>query len=201
MHTFPRILFVILALSAGFQGLGFSQAKSVSDSKHLSRLMRNRDGSVTEFRRDPTNLVLEKLTYVDKRNGERVLSSRSIFRRHRKYGYLVSGIVEDGHGTKLFRIIYGYHKDTGRLVAENMYDARVRRTFKDAPTKEEPVRATRYHYTAQGERSAPIVFTSQAGKTSEQLMQYLNRNKPGSDVDRDPFRNDPVNPNARPLAQ
>ena len=54
---------------------------------------------------------------------------------------------------------------------------------------------------ANGTSAAPIVFTSQAGKTSEELMNYLNRNKPGSDVERDPFRNDPVNPNARRLGE
>ncbi|MFC5050563.1 hypothetical protein ACFPK9_08055 [Rubritalea spongiae] len=200
MHTIPRILLAILALSAGLNNTAFSQVKSVSDSKHLSRLMNNRDGSVTKFTRDADNTELIKTTYVEKPNGERVIRDTTTFRRD-KYGNLRSGIVRDGSKRPLFRIVYGYHKDTGRLVAENMYDARVKRTFKDDPTKEEPVRATRYHYTAQGERSAPIVFTSQAGKTSEELMNYLNRNKPGSDVDRDPFRNNPVNPNSRPLGE
>ena len=201
MHTASRILITVLALTIGTLTPLFAQNKSVSKSKHLSRITQNRDGSITEFTRNANNTVLEKKTYTDKANGERVMSSRVLYRRHNKHGYLVSGSVCDGLGTKLFRVVYGYHKDTGRLVAENMYDARVRRTFKEDPTKEEPVRATRYHYTPQGERSAPIVFTSQAGKTSEELMNYLNRNKPGNDVDLDPFRSVPVNPNSRPLGQ
>lgn len=199
MHTVPRILLAIFAITAGLHTTACSQTKSVSKSKHLSRLMNNRDGSVTEFTRNAENTVLIKKTYVDKPNGERVMRDTTTFRRD-KLGNLRSGIIADGAKRPLFRIVYGYHKDTGRLVAENMYDARVKRTFKEDPTKEEPVRATRYHYTAQGERSAPIVFTSQAGKTSEELMNYLNRNKK-SDVELDPFRNDPVNPNSRPLGQ
>jgi hypothetical protein len=199
MHTFPRILLAILALTIGVQTYCLAQTKSVTNSKHLSRLTRNRDGSTTEFTRNAENTVLIKKNWIEKANGERVLRSTTTYRRD-KYGNLRSGIVRDGSKRQLFRIVYGYHKDTGRLVAENMYDARVKRTFKEDPTKEEPVRATRYHYTAQGERSAPIVFTSQAGQTSEELMDYLNRNKK-SDVDLDPFRQDPVNPNARPLGR
>ncbi|WP_018970176.1 hypothetical protein [Rubritalea marina] len=177
-----------------------AQSKSVSESKHLARITRNRDGSTTEFKRDPGNTTLVKRTYVEKDNGEQVTRSKTIYRRD-KYGNLRSGFVYDGRNQKLFRIVYGYHADTGRLIAENMYDARVKRTSPIDPSKEEPVRATRYYYNAQGERSAPITFTSQAGKTSEELMDWLDRNKPASDVDRDPFRNTPVNPNSRPLSR
>ncbi len=201
MTTIPRLLTLMLAAFACLLTPVDAQKKSTSKSKHLSRLTKNRDGSTTEFKRNAKNTTLEKRTYIEKANGEQVTRTRTLYRRD-KFGNLRSGAIYDGQNKKLFRVVYGYHQDTGRLIAENMYDARVRRTSPNDPNKEEPVRATRYHYTAQGERSAPITFTSQAGKTSEELMGWLNRNKgKGSDVDRDPFRRDPVNPNSKPLGR
>ncbi|MFC4992772.1 hypothetical protein [Rubritalea tangerina] len=200
MTTIPRLLLIAVALITCAPANLLAQGKSTSKSKHLARISRNRDGSTTEFKRDAGNTTLQKRTYVEKANGEQVTRSRTIYRRD-KFGNLRSGIVYDGKNKKLFRIVYGYHKDTGRLIAENMFDARVKRTFAHNPSKEEPVRATRYYYNAQGERSAPITFTSQAGKTSEELMNWLDKNKPGSDHDADPFKRVPVNPNSRPLGR
>lgn len=196
MTTIPRLLLLALAvfLSAS------SPALAGKNDSQLVRITKNRDGTSTEFKRNPDNTVLRKTTYKKKANGEKVVSSFTLYRRD-KYGNLRSGSIHDGRNNKLFRVVYGYHIDTGRLIAENMYDARVRRTQADDPTKEEPVRATRYHYDSQGKRSAPMVFTSQAGKTSDELMNYLNRNKPASDVDADPFRKVPVNPSAKPLGR
>ena len=200
MTMIPRILSLMLAACACLQTPVEAQKKSTSKSKHLARISRNRDGSTTEFKRDAGNTTLEKRTYIEKANGEQVTRTRTLYRRD-KFGNLRSGAIYDGQNKKLFRVVYGYHQDTGRLIAENMYDARVRRTNPKDPSKEEPVRATRYHYNAQGERSAPLTFTSQAGQTSEELMTWLDRNKPASDVDRDPFKRVPVNPNAKLLGQ
>jgi len=200
MTTILRILTVVLAAFTCLQTPLEAQKKSTSKSKHLARITRNRDGSTTEFKRDSGNTTLEKRTYIEKPNGEQVTRSRTLYRRD-KFGNLRSGAIYDGQNKKLFRVVYGYHADTGRLIAENMFDARVRRTNPKDPSKEEPVRATRYHYNAQGERSAPFSFTSQAGQTSEELMGWLDRNKPASDVDRDPFKRVPVNPNSKLLGQ
>lgn len=200
MITIPRILTLVLAAFACLQVPVEAQKKSISKSKHLSRISRNRDGSITAFERDAGNTTLEKRTYVEKANGEQITRTRTIYRRD-KFGNLRSGAIYDGQNKKLFRVVYGYHTDTGRLIAENMFDARVRRTDPKDPSKEQPVRATRYHYNAQGERSAPFSFTSQAGSTSEELMKWLDRNKPASDIDRDPFKKVPVNPNSKPLGR
>ena len=200
MLTTSRILLGVLGLVIFASYSLPAQSKSTSKNKHLARITRNRDGSVTEFKRDPGNTTLVKRTYVEKENGEQVTRSKTVYRRD-KFGNLRSGIIYDGRNNKLFRIVYGYHADTGRLIAENMYDARVKRTSPLDPNKEEPVRATRYSYDTRGNRSAPIVFTSQAGRTSDELMKWLDRNKPASDVDNDPFKNKPVNPNARSLSQ
>ncbi len=200
MITIPRILLCAVAFFCCVQTPVFAQSKSVSKSKHLSRITRNRDGSTTEFKRNTSNTKLEKITSIEKANGEKVIRSRTLYGRD-KYGNLRYGHIFDGQGNKLFRIVYGYHEDTGRLIAENMYDTRVKRTYANDPNREEPVRVTRYYYNAQGERSAPISWTSQAGKTSDELMKWLNRNNPANDVDRDPFKKVPVNPNAKPLGR
>ena len=200
MTTIPRIFIMMLAAFVCFPTPVEAQKKRTNDTKQLARITKNRDGSTTEFKRDTGNTTLEKRTYVEKENGEQITRTRTLYRRD-KFGNLRSGAIYDGQNKKLFRVVYGYHEDTGRLIAENMFDARVRRTSPTDPNKEEPVRATRYHYNAQGERSAPFSFTSQAGKTSEELMGWLDRNKPASDVDRDPFKRIPVNPNATPLGR
>ena len=197
MTIFPRILLTLTALIICAQSPVFAKRRVADKDSQLVRLSKNRDGSFTQFKRDPGNTTLEKITFGKKANGEKIVLSRTLYRRD-KFGNLRSGHVIDGKKTKLFRIVYGYHRNTGRLIAENMYDARVKRTKPGNPNEEEPVRATRWHYDAQGKKSAPIVFTSQAGASSENLMKWLKSNKAGSDVENDPYRRVPVNPNARP---
>lgn len=191
MNTISRILMLLLMTLTFLPFTLIAQRKSTSESNHLSRITRNRDGSTTEFKRNPGNSKLEKRTYVEKANGEQVTRSRTIYRRD-KFGNLRNGAIYDGLNTIIFRVVYGYHRDTGRLIAENMYDARVRRTKAIDPKTEEPVRATRYTYNAQGERSAPLTFISKAGRTSEEFIKWLNRTKAANDVDRDPFKGVPV---------
>jgi len=189
------LLFTICALPT----LLSAQSKFVKQGK-LARISKNRDGSVTEFLRNPKNTVLEKRTYSEKANGEKVLRNRTYYRRD-KFGNLRSGQIFDGQRVQLFRIIYGYDKHTGRLVAENMYDARVKRTDPNDPKKEQVLRALRYSYDAQGNRSQPMIFTSPKGPTSQELLEWLKKNKldRGTLPETDPFRNDPVNPNSKPL--
>lgn len=167
------------------------------DGSHV-RIKRNSDGTSTQYKRDHTNTQLEQTSFVEKENGEKVTRTRTVYRRD-KDGRLRSGIIEDGGKNKLYRIIYGYHKDTGRLIAENMYDDRVIRKndIKDL-SKETPIRALRYTYNPQGERSKPIIFSAQPGKTAEELKKYLNENG-SSRPTYDPWRNSTVNPNAKPL--
>lgn len=159
----------------------------------LVRIMRNRDGSVTEFKRNPENTVLEKRTYIEKKSGEKIIRSRTIYRRD-KFGNLRSGAIYDGKKRHLFRVVYGYQKSSGLLIAENMFDARVKRTDPQDPSKEIPVRATRYTYDVQGRRSKPQIFTSQKGKYVEELLDWLDQNRHASSIDGDPFRSAPVKP-------
>lgn len=163
------------------------------------RLMKNSDGSTTQFKRDINNTTLEKSTFVEKQNGEKVIRTRTTYIRD-KQGRLRSGVIEDGQRVKLYKLRYGYDPKTGRLIAENMFDARVvRRNDPKNPQKETPVRALRYSYDAQGQRSKPLVYVGVQGRTAEQLQKWLKENKfeKGTLPDVDPFSPKTINPNAR----
>ena len=172
--------------------------------KNNVRIMHNEDGTYTEFRRSPDERIIERRTYGDRPGGggDRVLHMLIVYRKD-AFGKLRSGIVYDGAGTKLYRIVYGYHKRDGNLVAEDMFDARVKRTktMTDPETKkpfeqEYPVRYLRYRYDAQGRQMKPIVICLPAGKRAEELF-----GKEGSSH-ADPWEksnNSTINPNARPV--
>ena len=187
----------------GLLTLGFSaQAyQTIPDEGAHVRILKNSDGSSTQFKRDHTNTRLEQSSFKEKENGEKIIRTRTVYRRDLN-GRLRSGIIEDGQKNKLYRIKYGYDKNTGRLIAENMYDMRVtRRNDPTDPNKETPVRALRYSYTAQGQRSKPVVYVGVKGKTAEELKKWINKNgyQNGTQPIDDPFRNQTVNPNAKPL--
>ncbi len=191
-------------LTLGFLTAGMmleAPAQEIPEEGPHVRIMKNSDGSSTQFKRDHTNTRLEQSSFMEKTNGEKIVRTRTVYRRDVN-GRLRSGIIEDGKKNRLYRIIYGYDKDTGRLIAENMYDMRVVRK-NDAldPSKETPVRALRYSYNAQGQRSKPVVYVGVQGKTAEQLQKWIEKNnyQDGTMPIDDPFRNNTVNPNAKPL--
>ena len=156
--------------------------------------MKNADGSTTQFKRDLNNTRLEQTSYIEKKNGEKIVRTRTVYRRD-KDGRLRNGIIEDGQRIKLYRIIYGYDA-TGRLIAENMYDARVvRKNDPIDPTKETPVRALRYTYDPQGKRGRPVAYVGVKGKTAQELQAWIKKNKFEGGIQLgDPFRNDAVTP-------
>jgi len=154
------------------------------------RIMRNEDGSFTEFRRSSDERVIERRTYGNRQGGagDRVLRMSIIYRKD-KNGKLRSGKIHDGTGKVLYRVVYGYHRTSGKLVAEDMFDARVKRgdAIIDPNTnkpvfKEKPVRCLRHRYDAQGRQLKPIVVCAPAGKTAEKLF-----GKDGSSYIEDPW--------------
>lgn len=166
---------------------GLTHAKT-----HNVRMMRNEDGSFTEFSKSSDERVITRKNYSDsnKANGERVLRMSIIYRKD-VFGKLRSGRIHDGTGKILYRVVYGYHKETGRLVAENMFDARVKRTqvvtdpdTGKAKEVEMPVRKLFHRYDAQGRRAKPIVFTLPAGKLADELFGPNG----SSYLDKDPFQ-------------
>ena len=197
------VLGAFIMIASPLQAQASSDMKT-TESKTNVRIMKNEDGSYTEFRRSSDERVIERRTYGDRvgGNGDRVLRMSVIYRKD-VYGKLRSGRVHDGSGKVLYRVVYGYRKSDGKLAAEDMFDARVKRTkpFKNPQTgkleeKEVPVRRLYHRYDAQGRASKPIVFCAPAGKKAEELF---GKDK-GSYEGADPWanKNRTINPNARP---
>lgn len=193
--TFKTPILAALAVAVSFAGIHTCDARKNDglshDKKQNVRVMKNEDGSITEFRRSTDERVIEKRTYGDRRggSGERVLRMSIIYRKD-VHGRLRTGKIYDGSGQVLYRVVYGYHRTTGRLAAEDMFDARVKRTRvvngKDGVPKEveTPVRRLYHRYDAQGRPSKPIVFCAPAGKRAEELF-----GKEGSTyLRKDPFK-------------
>jgi hypothetical protein len=196
----PLITLCTLALLTS-AGISSAQKKIVPEANAHVRLMKNSDGSTTQFKRDINNTTLEKSTFIEKQNGEKIIRTRTTYVRD-KQGRLRSGVIEDGQRIKLYKLRYGYDPQTGRLIAENMFDARtIRRNDPKDPRKETPVRALRYSYDAQGQRSRPSVYVGVAGRTAEELQKWLKENKfeKGTLPDVDPFAPKTINPNATRL--
>lgn len=198
------ILSLAIFITPGQINADVSEITGIEAPQKNVRIMHNQDGTYTEFRQSPDERIIERRTYGDRPGGggDRVLRMVIIYRKD-VHGKLRSGSVFDGAGNKLYRIVYGYHKRSGNLVAEDMFDARVKRTrtITDPETKqpreeEYPVRYLRYRYDAQGRQMKPIVICTPEGKTAEELF-----GKEGSSY-ADPWSNSKgqtVNPNAKPL--
>jgi len=159
--------------------LSLAQPVIAADANTTSvRIMRNEDGSFTEFKRSPDERIIERRTYAERQGGagDRELLMTIIYRKD-KHGKLRSGKIRAAGGELLYRVVYGYHRVTGNLVAEDMFDARQKRgkVITDPKTnqpvfKEEPVRYLRHRYDAQGKQLKPIVISTLAGRTAEELF-------------------------------
>jgi hypothetical protein len=128
------------------------------------RVMRHEDGSRAMFTRSPDNRILRKKTFSA--NG--VMTMLTIYTMDSN-GNPRGCKIFDGQNQELFKVSYGYHKNTGQLVQEKMFDSRVRRTDPNTGS-EMPVQLVVYLYDAEGKRSAPIVYNLLPGKTFEQVF-------------------------------
>jgi len=128
------------------------------------RVMQHKDGSKSIFTRSPNNLVLIKKTY----SPAGVLTLTTVYRMDAN-GNPMSCKIYDGQKNELFWVRYGYRKSDGQLVAEEMFDSRVKRTNPKKPDEEIPLQVVRYVIDAQGKRSAPMVYNIQPGKTFEEI--------------------------------
>jgi hypothetical protein len=144
------------------------------------RCMKQEDGSRSVFIRSPDNRILTKKTRSP--NGVLTMVTRYTMDAQ---GNPIGCKIRDGQNIELFKVSYGYDRNTGQLVAELMYDSRVKRT--DPKTnKEMPVQRVAYLYDANGQRSAPIVFNLLPGKTFEQVFGVKS-----SALERNPFKDKP----------
>jgi hypothetical protein len=156
-----KICFALLLL--GFSPTFAADEFNAVDGPNV-RVMRHEDGTRAHFQRSPDSRVLTKRTYSA--NG--ILNMLTIYRMDANQNPLSCKIF-DGKNNELFKVAYGYHKTTGQLVQENMYDSREVRKHPQTG-KEMPVQQIRYLYDAEGKRSAPIVFNLLPGKTFEEVF-------------------------------
>jgi len=147
------------------------------------RLMRHFDGTRTEFRRSPDDRTHTKKTFGT--NGHLILTS--IYRMDTS-GNPRSCKIYGGRKELLYKVAYGYHKAHGRLVAEDMFDARQDRRH-PVTNKELPVRRMYYTYDALGNRSRPISYVFVKGRTAEQIFGKDNK-KPTYLPENNPFKNE-----------
>ena len=80
-----------------------------------------------------------------------------------------------------------------------MYEAKqVHKNDPLNPHKETPIRALRYTYNQQGERSKPIITLGVEEKTAKELKKWLKENKfeKGTFPNFDPFAPKEIKPNA-----
>ncbi len=127
------------------------------------RVMRNQDGSTAIFRRTPDNEVLEKRTF----SADSVLTMLTVYRMDKR-GNPLGCKIYDGLKQELFKARYGYDKDTGRLVEEQLFDSRVKR-LDPSGQYEMPVRRFLYTYDANGKQSKPISIVLRPGKTADEM--------------------------------
>lgn len=152
------MLFALCLLAANAEEAGFDAV----DGPNV-RVKRHDDGSRTIFTRSPDNRVLTKKTFTA--NGALFLVT--IYRMD-AHGNPMNCKIYDGQKNEMFKSRYGYHKETGQLVEEQMFDSRVKRTDPNSG-EEMPVRRFIYNYDALGNRSAPISITLTPGRTAEEV--------------------------------
>ena len=148
------------------------------------RFMRHYDGTRTEFRRSPDDRTHTKKTY----NSNGRLSLVSVYRMDTN-GNPRACKIFGKRKELLYTVKYGYHREHGRLVAEDMFDAQRKRTHPKTG-KELPVRRMYYTYDAQGNRSRPICYVFIKGRTAEEVFGK-NKERPTYVPEENPFRNEP----------
>jgi hypothetical protein len=126
----------------------------------------NKDGSREYFSRTRDMRTITKQT----KGADGTLRLTTVYRLSPQGNPLTCDIF-DGKGSRLFKSRYGYDPKPGltfgKLVEEQMFDARVKRA--DATGQEIPVRRFLYTYDARGNRNAPISITTIPGKTAEEV--------------------------------
>lgn len=153
---------------------------------HNVRIMRHRDGTNTEYRRsnDEKTLVKKRLSGV--RGGRNSILTTTVYRMDKR-GNPLSCKIFDGKENLLFKVGYGYHRVTGRLVAEDMFDARVPQV--DPKTgKEIPIRRMYWFYDGVGNVTQAFSFAWRKGEYAEEIYDSHRDFKSNFPTD-NPFRN------------
>ena len=160
----------LLALSILFFLIGGQVAQSTPQTGKWTkkgpnvRVLHENDGSRTVFQQSPDALTLVKRNL----NSTGTLRMLTVYRMN-AYGDPLSCEISDGKGRLLFKVSYGYHKESRRLVAEDMFDAQVKR-YVPGTTTIMPVRRIYYKYDAHGSRSKGIAFVLKQGQLAEEAF-------------------------------
>lgn len=159
-----------------------------SKGPHVRIKRNDQDGSYVVFERSPDDRRLVKTT--KNQNGQ--VKMRATYKRNEK-GFLTFGQIHDGQGTLIYRVQYGYDKKTGRLIAEQMFDARVKNYYPlwytdpetgkkvkvvDPETGERvemPVRRVYYFYDAEGNQSRALSLVPMDGQKAEEAFRRTGK--------------------------
>lgn len=135
---------------------------------HVRIKRNNFDGTHVVFKRTPDDKKLVKTT---KDKDGNVTMTAVYYRNDR--GFLTAGRIFDGQGAALFRVRYGYHRKTGYLIAEDMFDSRAKFEIPDekGEMREMPVRRIYYFYDDEGSQSKAISLVPKKGIKAEELFQ------------------------------
>jgi hypothetical protein len=154
-----------IALLAGILLTAVSHAEELVEVIGRNvRQMHHKDGSISELTRSPDGKTITKKT----RSANGVITMITLYKLDSS-GNPLGCKIRDGMNQELFKVSYGYHKVTGLLVEELMFDSRVKRINKDTG-KEMPVQRLAYLYDAEGSRSAPIVLNYLPGPKFEDIF-------------------------------
>lgn len=177
-----------------------------SKGPHVRIKRNDQDGSYVVFERTPDDRRLVKTT---KDQNDRIKMQATYFRDTK--GYLKTGRIHDGQGSPIYKVRYGYDRETHLLIAEDMFDARVKRFYPpnirndDGSLKEMPIRRVYYFYDADGNQSKAISLVPNKGKTAEQVFDKKLQNRLNPE-DRKHFQEDKnfkpelsTNPNDNPF--
>lgn len=163
-----KTLILVASLLGGLTAYG--QVPGLEVKGPYSSIKRNKDGSYEEFSRTPGIPNIKK----ELKAADGTVRTTTVYRLSPQGNPLTCDIY-DGKATRLFKTSYGYDRRSGsstfgKLLQENMFDARVKRT--DPKTgKEKPVRVFIYTYDAQGNRNAPVAYTLIPGKLAKEVFE------------------------------
>lgn len=163
----PRSLIVLFTLLLLPSPLSADEDLWEAKGPHVRIKRNDRDGTRVEFKRTPDDQKLVKTT----RDENGTIKMTAVYFRNKK-GFLTAGRIFDGMGNKLFRVRYGYDKESGQLIAEDMFDTRapLKRFNQAGDLTEIPVRRIYYFYDAQGNQSKAISLVAKKGETAEEVF-------------------------------
>lgn len=168
MKKLTRTLIVsLLAFGTVFADDDLWEAKG----PHVRIKRNDQDGSFVVFERSKDDRRLVKTT----KDHNKKIKMMATYERNQK-GFLNVGRIYDGQGTLLYRVKYGYDPETAQLIAEDMFDARVKNYYPASIRDEKgnrvemPVRRVYYFYDADGNQSKAISLVPNPGKTAKETF-------------------------------